>query len=193
MRAANVAPAGRQSGDAPWTSLDFSALYDENVAFVHRAVRRLGIDDAAIEDVIQEIFLVVHRRLPEFRGASSLRTWIYGIAVRVVRLHRRTAVRARLHGVLDATAPSEAEHVADSCARRPDKAAETADAWRLLLRILASLSDDQREVFVLAELEELPVPELAEVLGIKLNTAYSRVRLARAAFEKALAHLGERS
>ena len=71
--------------------------------------------------------------------------------------------------------------------RDPHEAAELAEGTRLLQRILDELSDEKREVLVLAELEELPVPEIADALGLKLNTAYSRLRLARADFEEALA------
>ena len=78
------------------------------------------------------------------------------------------------------------ENAADPPARRPDAVAETADAYRLLLKVLDTLDDDKREIFVLAELEQLPIPRVAELLGLKLNTAYSRLRLARAAFETAL-------
>ncbi len=173
------------------TRASFEAIYDDHVAFIHRATRRLGVHDDAIEDVVQEVFLVVHRRLAEFRHASSLRTWIYGILVRVVRFHQRTRVRAGLHGILDASAPPSVENVADSSARRPDAAVETADAWRFLQTLLDRLGEQQREVFVLAELEQWSVPEIAEALGLKVNTAYSRLRLARASFEAAIARSGE--
>lgn len=167
--------------DAP----NFERLYDAHVGFVARSARRLGVADALLEDVVQEIFLVAFRRLPEFQGHSSMSTWLYGIALRVVRLHRRTNERANLHGAIDRGASSP-ENAADPPARRPDAAAETADAYRLLLKVLDTLDDDKREIFVLAELEQLPIPRVAELLGLKLNTAYSRLRLARAAFETAL-------
>lgn len=169
----------------------FPALYDEHVDFVHRSVRRLGVHPSAVEDAVQEVFLVAYRRLGEFRNASSFRTWLYGIVLNVVRLHRRTTVRAGLHGVIDRAAGAEAEHVAEAGSRRPDAAAETADAWRMLQRVLDELDDDKREVFVLATLEQLSVPEIADILGLKLNTAYSRLRLARAAFDDAVARLNE--
>jgi RNA polymerase sigma-70 factor (ECF subfamily) len=189
MRAGRTAPDGEASRAGAGADLDFVAVYDEHAAFVHRGVRRQGVDEGAVDDVVQEVFLVVHKRLHEFRQASSMRTWIYGILLRVVRNHRRTAVRANLHGVIDATAPSETTRVADCVTRRPDAAAEKADAWRVLMRVLEGLGEDKREIFVLAELEQIPVPEIAEILGIKLNTAYSRLRLARAAFETAVANM----
>lgn len=186
----SVRPAPAPSvavADAPavMDAAAFAALYDENVAFVHRGVRRLGVNEGAVEDVVQEVFLTAYRRHGSFREESALRTWLFGIVIRVVRLHRRTAFRAGLHGVIDHGAG--AESVADTKTSRPDEAAETKDAWRTLLRVLDQLDEDKREIFVLAELEELPIPAIAELLGLKLNTAYSRLRLARAAFETALA------
>ena len=163
----------------------FERLYDAHVAFVARSVRRLGVAEALLEDVVQEVFLVAFRRLPDFQGQSSMSTWLYGIALRVVRLHRRTNQRANLHGAIDRAA-TPPENAADRPAGRPDAAAETADAYRLLLKLLDQLDDDKREIFVLVELEQMRMPDVAELLGLKLNTAYSRLRLARAAFEAAL-------
>jgi RNA polymerase sigma-70 factor (ECF subfamily) len=164
----------------------FERLYDDHAAFVARAVRRLGVTDPQIEDVVQEVFLVAFRRLGEFEWRSPITTWLYGIALRVVRLQRRTSHRADLHGAIDRSAAEQTEKAAGAAAARPDIAAETADAYRVLLQLLRQLDEDKREIFVLVELEQLPVPEVAELLGLKLNTAYSRLRLAREAFEKAL-------
>src|SRR6185436_19202677 len=70
--------------------LVFEEVYEQNVTFVWRSARRLGVADAAIDDVVQEIFVVVHRRLREFEGRSSLKTWLFAIVLRVVRDHRRS-------------------------------------------------------------------------------------------------------
>jgi len=74
--------------------LVFDAVYREHFAFVWRAAKRLGVGDGALDDVVQEVFVVVHRRLDGFEGRSSLKTWLFGIALRIVRDHRR-AVRRR--------------------------------------------------------------------------------------------------
>jgi RNA polymerase sigma-70 factor (ECF subfamily) len=184
----NAAPAASDRGQVrPGTDVEsFERLYDGHAAFVARAVRRLGVNDAQIEDVVQEVFLVAFRRLDDFEGRSPITTWLYGIALRVARLQRRTSRRADLHGAIDRGAAAETEKAADAAALRPDAAAETADAYRLLLRLLGELDDDKREIFVLVELEQMPMPEVADLLGLKLNTAYSRLRLAREAFAKAL-------
>jgi RNA polymerase sigma-70 factor (ECF subfamily) len=166
----------------------FASFYDDNVDFVHRGARRLGIEHDAVEDVVQEVFLVAHRRRSDFRGDASVKTWLYGILINVSRLHRRTAVRSALHGVIDRAAPEgDTARVADARGRRPDALAEAAEAYRILLQVLDQLDDDKREVFVLAELEQLTIPEIADIVGIKVNTAYSRLRLARAAFQDLLA------
>src|SRR5580765_6751726 len=74
-------------------ALTFAEVYEAHFAFVWRSVRRLGVDDAAVDDVVQETFVIVHRRLQEFEARSSLKTWLFGILLRVVRDHRRTLRR----------------------------------------------------------------------------------------------------
>jgi RNA polymerase sigma-70 factor (ECF subfamily) len=167
------------------TSLAFRDVYAEHFPFVWRSARGLGVRDAALDDVVQEIFVVVHRRLPEFAHRSQIRTWISGIALNVVRRHRRTVFRKSPHEL----AKEEAPDVDTLRAASPDPydAAALAEDTRLLERLLDQLDDEKREVLVLAELEEMPVPEIAEALGLKLNTAYSRLRLARQEFDQALA------
>jgi len=182
-------PEGSAStGDLPDASaepLAFAALYHAYFHFVWRSARGLGVDAAALDDVVQEIFVVVHRRLAEFAGRSTQRTWISGIVLNVVRRHRRT-VRRRSPPELAGAEPDALETL-PAGDRDPYEAAAHAEGTRLLHRILAELGDDKREVLVLAELEELTVPEIAGALGIKLNTAYSRLRLARQEFDRAVA------
>jgi RNA polymerase sigma-70 factor (ECF subfamily) len=138
-----------------------------------------------IDDAVQEIFIVVHRRLPEFAGRSSMKTWIFGIVVNVVRAFRRT-MRARQTRTLDASCGGDPNEVLD-WRPQPDEALTKVEAARVVDRLLESLDDDKRAVFVLAELEELPAPEIAEALSIPLNTVYSRLRLARQEFAVASA------
>jgi RNA polymerase sigma-70 factor (ECF subfamily) len=163
----------------------FPAIYEGYFDFVWRSARCLGVEAAALDDVVQEIFVVVHRGLPEFEGRSTLRTWISGIVLNVVRRHRRTVRRKSPHELAD-DAPDDPETL-PAHGRDPYEAAAHAEETRLLQRLLSELDDDKREVLVLAELEELPVPEIAEALGIKLNTAYSRLRLARQELDRAIA------
>jgi RNA polymerase sigma-70 factor, ECF subfamily len=165
--------------------LVFADVYKDQFAFVWRSARALGVSQGALDDVAQEIFVVVHRRLHEFEGRSTLRTWLSGIVLNVVRHHRRSMARKSPHELSkDEPADPATLH---ATTRDPHEAAELAEGARLLQGILDELADDKREVIVLAELEELPVPEIAEALGLKLNTAYSRLRLARAEFDQILA------
>lgn len=177
-----------ESSRIPAEPAAFASFHDAHVDFMHRGARRLGVEADAVEDVVQEVFLVAHRRRDDFRGQASVKTWLYGILINVTRLHRRTGARSALHGVIDRAVPvTDTDRVPDERARRPDALAETAQAYRMLLDVLDQLDEEKREIFVLAELEQLSVPEIADIVGIKLNTAYSRLRLARAAFQDVLA------
>jgi RNA polymerase sigma-70 factor, ECF subfamily len=161
----------------------FDAVYEENFKYVWRAARRLGIDPSDTDDVVQEVFVVAHRRLPEFEGRAQVKTWLFQILVRVVRHYFRAQRRKpghRLAGSLDAL-----EALRDPQARGPAEAVERADAVRVLDRILGRLDADKREVFVLAEIEQLSSVEIAEVLATNINTIYSRLRAARQEFEQA--------
>jgi RNA polymerase sigma-70 factor (ECF subfamily) len=129
------------------------------------------------------VFLVVHRKLAEFEGRASVKTWLFRIARRVVRGHRRTM--RRKDGHTDAAA--DVDEVPADVESGPDVSAAKAEAVRLLYQILDTLDEDKREVFVLAELEQWPAPQIAQALEVNVNTVYSRLRLAREGFNLALA------
>jgi RNA polymerase sigma-70 factor (ECF subfamily) len=153
-------------------------VYDRHVAMVWRTLRALGVDEAALDDAVQDVFIVVHRRLADFEGRSALSTWIYGIARRVASQYRR---RRRVDG--DPTRLAREVEPGPS----PRDAAERRQAARLVMELLAELDPEKREVFVLMELEQLAAPVVAELVGVPVNTVYSRLRLARQRFEAALA------
>jgi RNA polymerase sigma-70 factor (ECF subfamily) len=159
----------------------FDELYREYLPFVWRTVRRLGASDSAIEDVVQEIFVAVHRSLDTFEGRSSVRTWVFGIVVHTVRNWRRA--HARRTRWIRPQELGQIEAVADP---RAERAVSVAFELRMLQQLLDAMSDDKREVFVLVEVGEMSVPEVAEALRINLNTAYARLRAARAEFESSL-------
>lgn len=152
----------------------FEDVYEEHFDFVWRTVRRLGVPSASVEDAVQDVFVVVHRRAAEFEGRSSVKTWLFGIVVHVARAHRR---RRTLDAIDDPDA------VVDPRAESPHAHAEAAEARRVLHEVLDTLDDERREVFVLIELSEMTAPEAAEALGVKLNTVYSRLRAARHDFD----------
>ncbi len=159
----------------------FEAIYAGQFAFVWRNLRRLGVAPASLDDATQDVFLVVHRRLAEVVD-ETLRPFLFGVVRRVAADHRRGATRRE-------AAPLEQVGEPASGAPAPDRGLERAEAARQVHVLLDRLDEAQREVFVLAELEQMAAPEIAVALGVPLNTVYSRLRAARAAFEKQAARL----
>lgn len=157
----------------------FATLYKEYFAFVWRTMAALGVAEAALDDAVQDVFVVVHRRLAEFEGRASAKTWLFSIAHRVALNHRR---RERRKGGLDALSPK-----LQSSAPDPFETTQHRQSWRLVQRFLDGIDDDKRAVFVLCVLEEASAPEASEALGVKVNTIYSRLHAVRAAFREALA------
>lgn len=156
----------------------FAHVFAENAPFVRRALRRLGVREADVDDVCQEVFLVVHRRLPGFEGRSSLQTWLYGISLRAASSYRRRPHRAREE--ISSSPPEES---------LPPPQDDDLDRKRALARLdaaLATLDDDKRAVFVLYELEQIAMAEIAAVTGCPVQTAYSRLHAARRLVEAAL-------
>lgn len=158
---------------------DFETIYADYFDFVWRSARRLGVRERGLDDAVQDVFVVVYRRLGDFEGRSSLKTWLYGITRRVAKDHRRTIARKE-----PPSAPTD-DLVAGSPSPRDQVARSEAAA--IVAAILDGLPEDKREIFVLAELEEMTVPDIAAVLELNLNTAYSRLRTARAEFERGAA------
>ncbi len=182
LSAAAELPMGRDTRAdtrTPTRTLEFESVYTEHFDFVWRSVRRLGATDASVDDIVQETFLVVYRRLSSFEGRASVRSWLFGIARRVLSDHRRKKRRRPEQSLPDEPGDHEGPTPHESAARQ--------QAAELLHRFLESLPVDQREVFVLAELEQMTAPEIAEATDTKLNTVYSRLRLSRASFEKMVA------
>jgi RNA polymerase sigma-70 factor (ECF subfamily) len=168
-----------QPTDHPGEGLAFAEVYEAHFDYVWRAARRLGAEPSWLDDVTQDVFVTVHRRLPDFEGRSSVRTWLNGITLRVVRDYRRTRRRKP-------TQPLPAEELPREGAPDPERATQHAESVALLHALLDGLSDDKREVFVLTELEQLSAPEIGLLLELNVNTVYARLRAARADFERAL-------
>lgn len=165
---------------------DFKTVYDTHVTSLWRNARALGIPEHAVEDVLQDVFVVVHRRLPEFEGRAQLRTWLVKILLRVVSSYRR---RHRRKG---AGLDELSDDVRDESEPGPHEQTARREAVALLAKILDAMDEDQRTVFVLAEIEQLAVPEIATAIGENLSTTYSRLRLARKSYEKHLARVRAR-
>jgi len=163
----------------------FADLYETYFTFVWRSARRLGTAEPNLDDVVQEIFMIAFRRQDEFEGRSSVKTWLYGIVFNVVRAHRRELAQKHPQAVVG-DRRVDPEVLIDG-ADGPHEQASKSEAAHVVDRFLEGLDDDRRAVFVLAELEQLTAPEIAAVVGAPLNTVYSRLRLARIDFAKAVA------
>lgn len=168
---------------APVPVPSFEDVYDEHAELVWRGLRRLGVAESSVDDAVQEVFVVVHRRLPEFEGRSTLRTWLFGIMLGVARNVRRSARRRAPEGALAAEVGDE---IPAPDSRGPEGRAEDAEAIRTLHALLDELDEDKRAVLVMADLEEMTAPEIAAALSLNVNTVYARIRAARQAFEQAV-------
>jgi RNA polymerase sigma-70 factor, ECF subfamily len=165
----------------PAGGMTFEEIYRGQFAFVWRSLRRMGIREEDAADVAQEVFIVVHRKLPDFAGRSKVTTWLYGVCFRVASERRRAGSRRPL-----------GEQEAASLVGRPADPGATAErnqGLAMLERVLERIPDEQRAVFCLFELEGMTGEEVAEALEIPLGTAYSRLRLARGAFSAAAGEL----
>lgn len=156
---------------------DWSTFYDQYVDFVWRSLRRLGVPFGLLDDATQEVFVIAFRREGEFERRSSLKTWLFGIAWNRARELSRSARRHPEQALPeDLTLVVEADQ---------ETHAINAEALRFVYRVLDELSPERRAVLVMADVEEMTAPEIAEVLAIPINTVYSRIRLARRDFESA--------
>ena len=165
----------------------FEEVYQETFPFVWRTVRRLGVGDSTRDDVTQEVFVTVYRRLGEFQGRCSIKTWVFNILMGIVRNYRRTR-RRKGRGHALTTAVVDPAVLADAGAD-PSELASRAQAGRILHELLDELSEEKAVVFVMAELEGMTVPEIAELVNANINTVYSRLRAARREFDEALARM----
>ena len=164
-------------------------VYAAHFKYVWRCLRSLGVADAALDDAVQEVFLVVQRKLAAFDGACDTKTWLYAIVLRVARRYRAEAARHAER--FSAPAPGADDEALETGSVAADLRSEIEKNERLALaqRALAGLDDAKREVFVFACIEGMSAPEIATLVGIPLNTVYSRLRAARQAFAEAVALL----
>jgi RNA polymerase sigma-70 factor, ECF subfamily len=158
----------------------FEIVYERYFDFVWSMVRRFGIGREVTKDVVQEVFVVVHSKLHTLERPESLRSWLYSIVRRTASDHRRKRSEQ------PADSEMATELLADTRSRSPADLAEQNAEVRRLWALLDQLDPIKREVFIMAELEQFTCPEIAEALGIPVNTVYSRLRAAREAFEAAM-------
>ena len=154
--------------------LSFKHLYREHYGFVWATVRRHGVTPMLVEDAVHDTFVVAYRRLDAFDGRRP-RAWLYSIGRRVASSYRRTEGRRDARHQVVADTP-----------RTPVDLETSVTAKTALDRFIEGLSPEDRELFVLSEVDGLSGPELASTLGRKLPTLYSRIRILRQRFEQSV-------
>ena len=163
-----------------WTVVSIHSLH---AGFVWASLHRLGVPESDRADLLQEVFVVVHRRLDSFDGSSAMTTWLFGICLRVVLGWRR---HRRRHPEI----PTEVPDVdARDTGRSPEEQAMASQARAMVGRALEALDPEKRAVFVMFELEELSCVEIATMIGVPVGTVYSRLHAARAAFARSASAL----
>ena len=180
---APVAASSRDSREPRDVQVAFRLMYDAHVDFVWRNLRRLGVNETDVDDKTQEVFVIAHRRFADFeeRGHGP-RAWLFQIVLRIASDARR---HRRRHPVdPDGGAAQDRESIAPPQTDDLDRREQLGR----LDRALGTIEVGRRAVLVLHEIEEMKAPQISEVLGIPLNTVYSRLRVARGELETALAH-----
>lgn len=170
----------------PRTSeVDLREIFRMHSAYVWSTLKRLGVPFSDLDDLTHDVFLQVHRKFDEFDPTRPVRPWLFAFAYRVACQHRRRAhLRHEFPGEPDKTAhPGLA----------PDEQVAAGDGRRLILAALDCLPMERRAVFVLYEIDGVSIDEIAHAMGIPQNTAYSRLRVARAEFETAAQRLRRRN
>ena len=157
---------------------DFEAVYSQHVRFVWRVLWSMGVSDACMDDAVQDVFIVVHRRLPEFDGRYQIRSWLFAIARRVASVQRRNGRRTQDELPIEYQLRDEA--------LTPAESAERSEALQVACKLLDQLDDDKRTVLVLTDIEGMTAPEIAEITGTQLATVYTRLRRARLQLNQAL-------
>lgn len=160
---------------------DFRALFERHFTYVWQTLRRLGVADRDLEDVAHDVFLEVYRGRERYDPARPLRAWLFGYAFRVASHYRRRA-RHRFE-VLDD--PADRAEVAPNALER----AIASETLGIARQALGALEIHRRAVFLMHEVDGFSMPEIAEALAIPLNTAYSRLRLARRDFHERVRRL----
>jgi len=162
----------------------FGALFQRELSYVYRSVQRLGVPERDAQDVTHDVFVVVHRKLASYDRARPLRPWLLAIAARVAADYRRLS-RNRLEQVGITTQPADG-------GLSQDARLEQRDARALLLEALQAVDEERRPLLIMVDLDEVNVTEAARALELPLNTAYSRLRLAREELTAAVRRLAAR-
>jgi RNA polymerase sigma-70 factor (ECF subfamily) len=167
------------SGTAPGSdTASFENLYEQHFEFTWRVLRHLGLGGASVNDACQELWLVVHRRLPTIALDTHVRTWLFGVAVNVVRNQRRSAARRRCDPTLPASLAAPGLD--------PEAAHAARETWTAVQSFVEALDEEDRWIFVFNVIERMSANETALALGIEVDSVYQRVRTLRRALRKRL-------
>jgi RNA polymerase sigma-70 factor (ECF subfamily) len=176
---ASVFSVGRATTLTP--TLTVERIHDDHADFVWRSLQRLGVRDSDLEDALQEVFIVVHRKLGTFDGSSRITTWLYGICLRVASANRNRAHLRRERPT------SEIDELTSG--QDPEVALAEQQSGERLRRVLDTLTPEKRAVLVMFEVEGIPAGDIAHMLGVPVGTIYSRLSAARAEFAAAVKRL----
>jgi RNA polymerase sigma-70 factor (ECF subfamily) len=170
-----------RGAEAPPGAVSFTEIFERELSYVWHALRRLGVAGCDLEDVTQQVFMQVHGQLAAYDARRPLRPWLFAFAFNAASNYRALA-RHRLESSVRAPETSDPTPAADEqlISRQERELAELA---------LQHVALDRRGVLLLHEIEGHGIPEIANALGIPLNTAYSRLRLARREYERAVRRL----
>jgi RNA polymerase sigma-70 factor (ECF subfamily) len=164
--------------DEPLTPPTFNAIFRAEFDYVWHSLRRLGVPERDLEDLTHDVFFRIYERLSDYDSARPVRPWLFGFAFRVASDYRRRFSNRR-------ELLSPASETSDPAPTPLDRLVQ-AEALTLAQTALNGIEIERRAVFILHEIDECPVPEIAKALGLPLNTAYSRLRTAREEFRSAL-------
>ena len=160
----------------------FADIYANYFRFVWSTARYMGVETTALDDVVQDVFVIIYERVHTLQQREALRSWIYGIVRRVVLTHHRTQ-RSALHKAEELLVNADLIHPE---LPTPQQVTEESERAKLFWSLVSVLDARKREVFLLAEFEEMTAPEIAKLANLPLNTVYSRLRAAREELEEAL-------
>ena len=153
--------------------------FQAELDYIHRTLRRLGTSSSETDDLGQEVFLVLHKRWPEYDRSRPLRPFLFGIAFRIAAAHHRKHKREVPFEIVEVSATDPG----------PDDALQSKQARALVLAALERIPLPRRAVLVMHDLDDVPVEDVASVLGIPRFTVYSRLRKARRELETAVRRL----
>jgi len=157
--------------DNPARSAAFHAIFETHLQYVWNTLRYLGVRSADTRDVAQEVFLTVFERFDDYDPSRSVRTWLFVIAYHAASNYRRLARHRR-------ELPDSGEEAAGQ-GLNAEQLVAAREQTDLLVQMISQIDLPKRAVLVMHDMDGIAMPEIAESLSIPLNTAYSRLRLAR--------------